>query len=153
MKYALSCLLISLCLLSCRSNSNQNGVKTVDAEFDTYKEQFVEVLWKLYPGWASSQGYHKYDSLLVVPDSNARNKEKVFAKSHMDWLATFDKDKLSDNNKTDYLMMQDFLQSITWSIDTLRSFEWNPSQYNIAEGFAMMLNDNYDSLDNRLRNF
>ena len=153
MKYALSCLLISLCLLSCRSNSNQNGVKTVDAEFDTYKEQFVEVLWKLYPGWASSQGYHKYDSLLVVPDSNARNKEKVFAKSHMDWLATFDKDKLSDNNKTDYLMMQDFLQSIIWSIDTLRSFEWNPSQYNIAEGFAMMLNDNYDSLDNRLRNF
>ena len=153
MKYALSCLLISLCLLSCRSNSNQNGVKTVDAEFDTYKEQFVEVLWKLYPGWASSQGYHKYDSLLVVPDSNARNKEKAFAKSHLDWLATFDKDKLSDNNKTDYLMMQDFLQSITWSIDTLRSFEWNPSQYNIAEGFAMMLNDNYDSLDNRLRNF
>ena len=153
MKYALSCLLISLCLLSCRSNSNQNGVKTVDAEFDTYKEQFVEVLWKLYPGWASSQGYHKYDSLLVVPDSNARTKEKAFAKSHLEWLATFDKDKLSDNNKTDYLMMQDFLQSITWSIDTLRSFEWNPSQYNIAEGFAMMLNDNYDSLDNRLRNF
>uniref|UniRef100_UPI00286B9C4E DUF885 domain-containing protein n=1 Tax=Flavobacterium sp. TaxID=239 RepID=UPI00286B9C4E len=31
--------------------------------------------------------------------------------------------------------------------------EWNPSEYNVCGAFAEILNGNYDSLDNRLRNF
>jgi hypothetical protein len=35
----------------------------------------------------------------------------------------------------------------------LRSYEWDPSGYNVCGSFAEMLNNNYDSLDNRLINF
>ena len=42
-----------------------NDSAAVDKPFDVYKESFIENLWKLYPGWASSQGYHKYDSVLL----------------------------------------------------------------------------------------
>ncbi len=123
-----------------------------NAAFDSYKQNFVEDLWKQYPGWASSQGYHKYDSILVVPDAKSRAAEIAFVIAHMDSLKNYDIDKLNDNNKTDYLMIKNQLESTRWSIDEQKSFEWNPSQYNVSESFATMLNEKYDSLDNRLSN-
>jgi uncharacterized protein (DUF885 family) len=124
-----------------------------DVAFDNYKNNFVEQLWKVYPGWASSQGYHKYDSVLIIPDEVSRIKEIAFAKANLDSLKNYDLSALSDNNKTDHHMIQNQLESIIWNITEFRSFEWNPSEYNVSGAFAEMLNGNYDSLDVRLRNF
>lgn len=132
---------------------NESNVVNMDPQFERYKGQFIEELWKVYPGWASSQGYHKYDSILVVPTADARAKELAFAKANLDSLKTYDLKGLSDNNKTDYFMIENQLKSIEWSINSMRSFEWNPSEYNVCGAFAEMLNGNYDSLDVRLRNF
>ncbi|MCK6648384.1 MAG: DUF885 domain-containing protein [Bacteroidia bacterium] len=132
---------------------NESNVVNMDPQFERYKEQFIEELWKIYPGWASSQGYHKYDSILVVPTADARLKELAFAKANLDSLKTYDLKRLSDNNKTDYFMIENQLKSIEWSINSMRSFEWNPSEYNVCGAFAEILNGNYDSLDVRLRNF
>ncbi|MCC6837500.1 MAG: DUF885 domain-containing protein, partial [Bacteroidia bacterium] len=134
-------------------NDNEPKIVNMDPPFERYKEQFIEELWKIYPGWASSQGYHKYDSILVVPTADARLKELAFAKANLDSLKTYDLKGLSDNNKTDYFMIENQLKSIEWSINSMRSFEWNPSEYNVCGAFAEMLNGNYDSLDVRLRNF
>ncbi|MBL7889369.1 MAG: DUF885 domain-containing protein [Bacteroidia bacterium] len=134
-------------------NDNQSNVVNMDPQFERYKGQFIEELWKVYPGWASSQGYHKYDSVLVVPTADARAKELAFAKANLDSLKAYDLKGLSDNNKTDYFMIENQLKSIEWSINSMRSFEWNPSDYNVCGAFAEMLNGNYDSLDVRLRNF
>ncbi|MBN8695783.1 MAG: DUF885 domain-containing protein [Bacteroidetes bacterium] len=132
---------------------NESNIVNMDPQFDRYKGQFIEELWKVYPGWASSQGYHKYDSILVIPAADARSKELAFAKANLDSLKAFDLKGLSDNNKTDYFMIENQLKSIEWSINSMRSFEWNPSEYNVCGAFAEMLNGNYDSLDVRLRNF
>lgn len=129
------------------------NVMTADPAFDRYKEYFIEELWKVYPGWASSQGYHKYDSILVIPNEAARAKELAFAKANLDSLKSFDINGLSDNNKTDYYMIENQLKSIEWGVNEMRSFEWNPSEYNVSGSFAEILNGNYDSLDVRLRNF
>jgi uncharacterized protein (DUF885 family) len=143
-------------LASCGSGNEDTVKKQVlnkDAQFDHYKERFVEALWKIYPGWASSQGYHKYDSVLVVPDEAERSGELAFAKSNLDSLENYELESLSDNNKTDLHMIENQLNSIIWSINEQRSYEWNPSEYNVSGAFAEMLNGNYDSLDVRLRNF
>jgi len=147
---------VCIALASCGGDKQHDDAKHTqnqDAQFDHYKENFVEELWKVYPGWASSQGYHKYDSVLVVPDEASRQKEMAFAKANLDSLKTYDLSSLSDNNKTDYHMIENQLNAIGWSITDLRSFEWNPSEYNVSGAFAEMLNGNYDSLDVRLRNF
>lgn len=125
----------------------------MNASFDTYKNGFIEALWKIYPGWASGQGYHKYDSVLIVPDDAARSRELAFARAQLDSLKAYKLDDLSDNNKTDYHMIENQLSSMIWSVGQQKSFQWNPSEYNVSEGFANMLSNNYDSLDNRLRNF
>jgi len=147
--------IFSISLFSCGNDktSEANKVTDMNQQFDKYKEQFIENLWKVYPGWASSQGYHKYDSMLVVPNQEARTKELEFAKNNLDSLKSFDVQGLSDNNKTDYRMIENQLKSIEWSINEFKSYEWNPSEYNVCGAFAELLNGNYDSLDVRLRNF
>ena len=148
-------ILVSLfALASCGDHSktettNQNQ----DAAFDAYKERFVLHLWELYPGWASSQGYHKFDSVLTVPNQEQRNKELSFCTANLDSLKVFDLINLSDNNKTDYHLIEGQLNSVQWSINEYKAFEWNPSDYNVCGGFAEMLANNYDSLDTRLINF
>src|SRR5690606_6011688 len=58
----------------------------------------------------------------------------------------------SDNNNTDRLMIKSQLEASIWAIDEQRSYEWDPSQYNVAGSFAEILNGTYDSLDVRLHN-
>jgi uncharacterized protein (DUF885 family) len=148
--------LVLLSMISCgndQETNKQSSAKDENPGFDRYKEQFIESLWKVYPGWASSVGYHKYDSVLVIPDAASRQKELEFAEANLDSLKSFSLDGLSDNNKTDYYMIENQLKAISWSVQEMRSFEWNPTEYNVCGSFAEMLNNDYDSLDVRLRNF
>ena len=148
--------LIYIALAGCSGGNQNTESKTVadtNPKFEKYKAGFIEELWKVYPGWASSQGYHKYDSILVVPDDASRAKELTFSKVNLDSLKSFDLAGLSANNKTDYYMIENQLKSIDWTINEQKSYEWNPSEYNVSSAFAEILNGNYDSLDVRLRNF
>jgi len=125
----------------------------MNPQFEKYKEGFIENLWRMYPGWASSVGYHKYDWMLSIPDSKTRSKEFAFAKSNLDSLKKYNLEGLSDVNKTDYYIIENQLNSIMWSINELKSFEWDPSEYNVSGAFAKILNGKYDSLANRLKSF
>lgn len=156
MKKLIFASILLLAVMGCgdtAKNDNESKVVNMNPQFERYKGQFIEELWKVYPGWASSQGYHKYDSILVVPTADARAKELAFAQANLDSLKKYDLKALSDNNKTDYFMIENQLKSIEWSINSMKSFEWNPSEYNVCGAFAEMLNGTYDSLDVRLRNF
>jgi hypothetical protein len=143
--------LISSALLSCKTTP-QETVSADDA-FNQYKESFIEDLWKHYPVMASSAGYHKYDSVLIVPDAASMDVELRFAKNHLDELGNMDENALSVNNRTDYLMIRDQLNLLVWYVSSYKAHEWNPSSYNITGPFAEMLNGRYEPLENRLRNF
>lgn len=125
----------------------------LDQAFDRYKNNFVERMWEVYPSWAASQGYHKYDSVLVIPNEASKQNQLAFANSNLDSLRSYDISKLSDNNKTDYHLIENQLNSTIWSINEMKSDEWNPANYNVGGEFAEMINNNYDSLDVRLHNF
>ncbi|MGB3948960.1 MAG: DUF885 domain-containing protein [Bacteroidia bacterium] len=145
---------ILITLIACNNNGTHKGnVEDINPQFDNYKATFIELLWKQYPTWASSQGYHNYDSVLIVPNDDARQAELAFASAQLDSLKKYNTELLSANNKTDYYIIENQLKSILWNINEFKSFEWNPSEYNISSTFAEMLNGNYDSLDVRVRNF
>ncbi len=124
-----------------------------DSAFDGFKDRFIEAFWEQQPTWASAQGYHNYDSVLKIPDAAGRNALVQFSKSQLDSLHQFQLEKLSKNNRTDFHIIEDQLRSMVWRVEELRDWEWDPSGYNVGETFATMLNNDYDSLDNRLRNF
>jgi len=126
--------------------------KDNNAAFERYKEHFIDELWTIYPGWASGTGYHKYDSILIVPSQKQRDTELAFCKRNLDSLDQYDDNSLNDNNKTDRLMIKSQLEASVWSINDERAYEWNPSTYNVLGSFAEILNGNYDTIDTRLRN-
>lgn len=149
------CILVAtvLSLSACHNQDTNKNQQDQNTAFDAYKERFIEALWHQYPGWASSQGYHRYDSVLIIPNEASRKSDLAFCKSYLDSLKQFDPAHLSDNNKTDYHMIEDQLKSSQWYLTDYKSYEWNPSDYNVCGAFAEMLANNYDSLDVRLQNF
>ena len=153
MKKTLLSLSFLIVLFSCNKKDNVGSETDLNAKFDQYKTYFVEELWKVSPEWASSQGFHKYDSILIIPTVENDQMQLKFAKTHLDSLHNYPLESLSDNNKTDAQMMQNLLKGFQFSIDELKSSTWNPSQYNVCGAFAEILNGNYDTLENRLRDF
>jgi uncharacterized protein (DUF885 family) len=141
---------IALVITSCGNSTKPT--ESQDKTFDVFKEAFVEELWKTYPEWASYNGYYKYDSVLSVPDENRRNAELAFAGVWLDSLNKFDVKQLSPVNKTDFLMIENQLKSTQFYANEFKSYEWNPSSYNLGETFAKMINEQYAPLDERLRN-
>ncbi len=142
-------LFFAILILSCYKKSAIESNK----KFEIYKKTFVENLWKTYPEWASSQGFHKYDSELKIPNASYRKEQLQFSNSNLDSLKNYDLESLSNNNKTDFQMIKNQLESIAFDVNEMKSYEWNPSIYNVSSSFAEILNGNYDTLENRLRAF
>ena len=85
---------------SCKNETKD--IKIRNNQFDTYKNNFIDELWKMNPEWAASQGYHKYDSVLKIPTNKLRMEQLDFAKRQLDSLNNYTVDELSSNNTTDY---------------------------------------------------
>jgi uncharacterized protein (DUF885 family) len=124
-----------------------------DAAFSLYEEHFLDDLWKQNPDWATTVGYHKYDSLLVIPSDKNRDQAIHFTKTQMDSLSRFDLSGLSEPNKIDYHMIQNQMESMQWNMEQLKAYQWDPSSYNVISTFAYILNEHYAPLAKRLRNF
>jgi len=151
-KLFVSIITISL-LFSCRESTKTTADENLDKKFDKYKDGFVTALWEIYPGWASGVGYHKLDSILVVPDGEEHKRQLDFANAQLDSLKKYNLQSLSDNNKTDFHMIKNQMESILFYINELKSYEWNTSDYNVCGSFAEILNGKYDSPEVRLRAF
>jgi len=123
-----------------------------DKEFDEYKEAFVLRLWKMYPEWASSVGYHEYDDQLNIPDKEREKEELAFLDQETKKLQAFKEEELSADNQIDFELIKNWIESSKWSQKELKSGEWNPASYNVCGGFAEMIVNDYAPLDERLKN-
>ncbi|MCQ6958180.1 DUF885 domain-containing protein [Mucilaginibacter aquariorum] len=124
-----------------------------DVAFTAYEGHFLDELWKYNPDWATTVGYHKYDSVLLIPNAKTREQLIKFAKVQMDSLSRYEVNSLNDANKMDHRMMQNQMESLQWYNEQLKSYEWDPSSYNVIGTFATILNEPYASLAKRLRSF
>ncbi|MBO2012828.1 DUF885 domain-containing protein [Hymenobacter negativus] len=146
--------LLALALASC-SQADKSGTAATtgaDARFDAFKSQFIEAFWKQNPDYASSQGYHKYDSLLVIPDAAQRQRDAAFAQQYLATLGKFALDSLSPNNQIDLRLLRNELRAERWYADTLKTWQWNPANYNLGASVGELLNGRHFPLDRRLRN-
>lgn len=146
--------MLSVSLIAACTNSEKKSAPEMDAttnqQFDEYKNRFVEELWKMNPDWATSMGYHKFDSVLLIPDSANRNNQIAFAKSQTDSLHRYELASLSDLNKIDFHLIEDYLKQVQWNLEHLKSWQWDPSMYNVCGSFSYMLSESYENLDARL---
>ncbi|MCW9017855.1 MAG: DUF885 domain-containing protein, partial [Kangiellaceae bacterium] len=120
-------------------------------EFEEFKEKFLEEMWQVYPNYGVYVGYYKYDDQLKIPNQEREAEEKQFSDKIKRQLAKFDTSKLSPLNATDHALIKNQIESGEWYRDVFKSSEWNPSNYNVAGVFGVILNTDYKSLDERLK--
>ncbi len=144
--------LLAAALPACHPADRPAARPTADARFEAFKTRFIADLWREDPGLASAQGYHKYDSLLVIPDSVQRRRAAVFGEKSLGALAAFPLDSLAPGNRIDHRLLANYLRSARWQDDTLRAWQWNPAAYNLGAGIGELLNGHHFGLDRRLRN-
>jgi uncharacterized protein (DUF885 family) len=144
--------LLALAVASCSPADRSTAGTGTDARFDAFKNTFIEALWRQNPDYASSQGYHKYDSLLVIPNAAQRQRDDAFAQQNLAALGGFGLDSLSPNNQIDLRLLRNELRAERWYADTLKSWQWNPASYNLGASVGDLLNGRHFRLDRRLRN-
>ena len=142
----------TILLSSCSSTKEEKTVVNNDVQFNQFKERFVTALWKQYPSWASSVGFHDYDSILTIPNSIEKEATLLFSQKYLDSLQSFDLNALSANNKTDFYLIKNNLESTIWYAEEFDSGSWNPAEYNIGGSISEILNTNQYAIEDRLRN-
>ncbi len=96
-------------------------------------------------------GYGKYYDELIIPDSIGFMNSVAFSKQWLDSLHNYAYNNLSDDNKIDYNIIQNQLQSNIWYIDTFKSQQRDPSSYNLGGECYYLLTQNYAPLAQRLQ--
>ncbi|BAJ02024.1 DUF885 domain-containing protein [Shewanella violacea] len=158
MKQAILPLAIALSfagLGGCQTQEETSDTAEVHASqqlsFAQFSSQFIDDLWIESPTWALYTGYHKYDGVLKVPNAKNRELSLAFNQKALGKLASFDQSKLSTNESIDYRLIENLLKRDIWEINTFKSWQWDPSSYNVAGGFAQLVNEDFAPLDTRLR--
>ncbi len=118
-----------------------------------FGDEFLDAYWAMNPTDAIAAGYYKYADKLIVPDEKSRNEQLAFIERWRTRLLSIDPRSLSDANRADWAILDNQLAASRWDIVDLRTWQWDPSVYNVAEPFARLLSTEFAPLDERLRIF
>lgn len=122
-----------------------------DRFMDTLSMQFVTALWRIDPENGIYVGKFDAAAKLTLPDVATRTRQLAFIDEWLDKFGKLNADKLSPNQRTDLALLLNKLRADRWRLTTLREFEWNPSLYNVAQPFDLILNTEYAAKPQRLR--
>jgi hypothetical protein len=137
-------LFVLLILFGCTAEKSNNN------NFENTRQSFISSWWKQFPTSASSAGFHEFDAELKPYNQSTRESDKVFVRAWLDTLSKLENEKMEANDLTDLALMKGALQSILFYTDTLKAWQWDPSNYNVAGAFADIINaKNLDSLQKR----
>ncbi|WP_100658603.1 DUF885 domain-containing protein [Alteromonas flava] len=138
---------------SAASDAPENAAAQTDqnAAFAAYSEAFIESFWRQYPEYSVWAGYGKFDDVIRIPDAAARESDRNFIAEQLAELERFDLEQINNANKIDYFLIENTLKQSLWELDTFQSYQWDPSQYNVAYGFANILNSRFKSNVEKVR--
>jgi uncharacterized protein (DUF885 family) len=136
---------IALCAAACSSNTKKDTKPT-----PAWQDRFLNAFWMRYPEWASTVGYHKADSFLVVYSEESREAEGLFIKHWLDTLQGIDTVGWSFAECIDRRMAVQQLRTAEFYLYTLKAWEWNPAQYNLAATVAEILAGTWQTREERL---
>ncbi len=126
--------------------------ETHDARFKSLAHNYMEQTMAMHPEWATYLGDHRYDHLL-----NDYSEEGVFASralnaAFLDSLKGIDLNKLSQVNQIDYRILHHQIKYNIFAADTLRSYEWNPMDYNVGGAIYSLIARDFAPLNERMKN-
>ncbi len=123
-----------------------------DAAFRArFGEDFLDRYWQLHPDAAIAVGYYRYADRLPAPNAPQRQALASFLNQQIAALGQLPVAELGPAARTDYELLLNQLRYEKWLLESLRDWQWQPSLYNVADSFALLLGTEYASLETRLR--
>ena len=104
-----------------------------------FGERFFTQWWRMHSDSAIENGYYKSADRLNVPDAHARASELEQLQRWQAQLHKIDPQSLSPPVRADWTLLENLFNSDRWVLTELRAWEWDPSVYNVAEPFALLL--------------
>jgi uncharacterized protein (DUF885 family) len=117
----------------------------------TFGDAFLDQYWKLHTDGAVTNGYYRVARELNVPDAHHRAALADFLRQNLARLDAIPAGSLEAPTRTDREMLRNQLALELWSLEEFGEWQWNPSWYNIADPFELLLVTEYAPLDERLR--
>ena len=118
---------------------------------DEFGDRFFKAYWPLHADGAIAVGYYQVADQLNVLDAAERARDLHFLEQQLARLHSYAPESLDDAHRTDQALLENQLESERWRLTGLKDWQWDPSSYNVADSFALLLNTDYAPLDQRLR--
>src|ERR1700741_3749078 len=125
--------------------------ESADEQFRAHVGRVFDEMWREFPELAVRMGNYKYADQLTVPDRARRERSVAFYERHLAALKAFGAASLSPSNRVDLALMRNRFERDRWYVVTFRSWQWQPSMYNVGPDLDLVLDTEYAPLDVRLR--
>jgi len=122
----------------------------VPAAFDAEVDAFLKAYWALLPEAAVAAGEYAAAARLPAPTAANRQAQLRFSEAWLQRLARLDRARLTPAQQGDLALLQNHLRGSIWSLREFRSWQWDPSEYNVAGAFGELLNKDFAPLPRRL---
>lgn len=116
-----------------------------------FGDRFLDAYWQLNPDAGIYNGYYNYADELRIPNEENRAHELKKLQAWNSQLQRFRPESLSPSVRTDWELLKDSFEGSIWELTEYRSWEWDPSAYNVAGVFGKILSTEYAPLEERLR--
>jgi uncharacterized protein (DUF885 family) len=128
-----------------------SSIPSTDVRFQAHAATVLEEVWQEFPEFAVRNGNYKYADQLTVPDEARRERSVAFYDRQLAALAKFDPAALSASNRVDVELLKNRFERNRWYLAAFKSWQWQPSIYNVGPDLDLVLDTEYAPLDVRLR--
>lgn len=149
-KLVMICFCIALFACDTKKKETQTAENNLVEDFEQFKSDYIDAMWKMNPISASYEGMHDYDDQLPIPNAARKQQGLDFANEWLTKLEKFNYETLSELDKIDFYLIKDDLSSTEFYTNEFKSGEWNPSSYNLGGAFFQVINYQGHDLNKRL---
>jgi uncharacterized protein (DUF885 family) len=151
MKACLTMVFSVVCSMGMVSASAAGSETKSNIGFRQLGNQFLQALWHADKDFSLAAGRFDTAGQLPIPNAASRERQRKFAQQWLAKVDAYQPEQLNALQATDWVLLKNYLQGQSWYLDSLRQYEWDPSQYNIAAPIDQILNTNYGPKEQRLR--
>jgi uncharacterized protein (DUF885 family) len=123
------------------------------ADWNKLVDDFFDGYFSFNPTAGTSAGFHQYDSQLEDYSRQGVESQTAFAKKYLSRFSSFDSKSLPPDQRQDYRMVVNNLQSTLLELENIRNWEKNPDHYSsgITESAFVIMSRKFAPPENRLK--
>ncbi len=139
------------CLAPVFSRAQTQTESDANSRFQKLAGEFLQTYMTMEPEYATEVGDHRFDDRLKDRSKDALDREATVMKDALKALENIPPKELGKENQVDYEVLKNKLESTVYEIETVRSWAWNPLDYNIGNSIYLLVGRDFAPLAERLR--